>query len=90
MPGLKGPRAAGGSGAVTHGLPARHSLPGTPCARALPSLPEQGSGAPLTVPWHPGDGRTCGAALALPARCLVWVEQGVHILQGSVLRVQCL
>lgn len=26
MPGLKGPRAAGGSGAVTHGLPARHTL----------------------------------------------------------------
>lgn len=27
MAGLKGPGAAGGSGAVTHGLPARHSRP---------------------------------------------------------------
>lgn len=94
MPGLKGPGAAGGSRAVTHGLPARHSrpclghpVPGQPMA--LPSLalhpPRQSRAlcppcrAPRAELWHPGDSRGCGTAVTLPAWCQVWLEpRGPH------------
>lgn len=95
MPGLKGPRAAGGSGAVTHGLPARHSQPcwdtlcqGSP--RLCPPWhhpPGQSRAAvPLSRALAPGDSWACGAAVALPA----WCQVGVHTQQGSVFSVQCL
>lgn len=72
MPGLKG--------AGCESRAPCPALPGTPCAgaawgSALPGL----WCSPRRELWHPGDSRGCGAAMALPARCQVWVKTGVCV-----------
>lgn len=105
MAGLKGPGAAGGSRAVTHGLPARHSrpclghpVPGQPVA--LPSLalhPPRQSRA-LCPPCRvlelsrgtPVTAGDVGQQWHCQPGARCGMSQGVHTQQGSVFGVWCL